>query len=208
VEMPFSPNITVGGDTWVVELKKTLQALRVRLEELRGKYAETNPQVLSLRDQIVEVEKQLREEGRLHVLLQKQALEVDRAQEHQLERSVGVLNQQLDSYPESRVRLEELDAEIQINTDLYKRTREQAQLAVVAGATSPDWAARLLVPAGRAVRTNQLDIIRIALAPLLALAVSIGLAFFVDSLDHSLKSVREVEDVLGLRVLASVREVK
>jgi capsular polysaccharide biosynthesis protein len=106
------------------------------------------------------------------------------------------------------VRLQELDKRIELTEELYRQTRQDQAQAQVAGAITPDWTAELLVPAGMAARVNRLDYIRIALAPLLALAVSIGLAFFVDSLDHSLKSVREVEDALGLKVVASVPEVK
>ncbi|MBI5837800.1 MAG: hypothetical protein HZB25_11180 [Candidatus Eisenbacteria bacterium] len=208
VELPFTPNTQAGGDSWIVDLKKALQDLRVNLEELRGKFSDTHPQVLALKDQIAEVEAQLRREARVHRMLAEQNLQVIRAQERQLEGSLASLSRQLSGYPSARVRLEELDKMIELTQDLYKQTRERQSQALVASATTPDWTATLLVPAGPAVRMNKHDYVRIALAPMLALAVSIGLAFFVDSLDHSLKSVREVEDVLGLPVVASVPEAK
>ena len=97
---------------------------------------------------------------------------------------------------------------IVINQELYKAMRDRQDRALVATNATPDWTASLLVPAVQAFRVNKLDYVRMALAPILALAIAIGLAFFVDSLDHSLKSVREVEDILGLPVVASVPEVK
>jgi hypothetical protein len=48
--------------------------------------------------------------------------------------------------------------------------------------------------------------VRMALGPILSLIVGLGLAFFWDSLDRSLKSVREAEEYLSLPVLAVVAE--
>ncbi len=208
LDLPFSPNTQAGGETWIVELKKQVQDLRIHLEELRSKYSDDHPQVLALEQQIVQVEAQLKRESRAHLLLEEGSLRVVRAQENQLTQSLTELQSRLQSYPDAQVRLEELNKLIELSEELYKQMRERQNQALVAGATAPDWSAHLLAPAAPALRINKHDYVRIALAPLLALAVSIGLAFFMDSLDHSLKSVREVEDVLGLTVIASVPEVK
>ena len=180
----------------------------MRLDEARSKFSAENPQVLALKEQVEQLEVQLRREVRGHRLLRQQALQIARAQEKMFSHSMDSLRSELERYPAGAVRIEETTALIGINQELYKNMRDRQDRAVVATNASPDWTATLLVPASMAVRLNKRDYVRIALAPALALAIAIGLAFFVESLDHTLKSVREVEEVLGLPVVASIREVK
>jgi capsular polysaccharide biosynthesis protein len=47
-----------------------------------------------------------------------------------------------------------------------------------------------------------------ALGPMLALVVAMGVAFFLESLDHSLKNIAEVEEFLDTQVLATISEFK
>jgi capsular polysaccharide biosynthesis protein len=44
--------------------------------------------------------------------------------------------------------------------------------------------------------------------PFLSLIVGLGLAFFIEGMDHSVKSVAEVEQYLGTTVLATVSEAR
>lgn len=208
LDFTYEPTTETLNESWVVDLKRNLQELRMRLDESRSKFSGDNPQVLSLKEQVDQLQAQLKREVRGHRLLRQQALQIARAQEKMYSHSLDSLRSELDRYPASSVRIEEVTALIGINQELYKNMRDRQDRAVVATNASPDWTATLLVPASLAVRLNKRDYVRIALAPMLALAIAIGLAFFVESLDHTLKSVREVEDVLGLPVVASVREVK
>ncbi len=66
----------------------------------------------------------------------------------------------------------------------------------------------LLTPAGRPYAKNQRDYVRLALAPMFSLIVGLGLAFFVDGLDSTIKNPREAEEALELTVLASLTEQK
>ena len=53
--------------------------------------------------------------------------------------------------------------------------------------------------------SNPRDLVRLSLGPILSLLVGIGLAFFFENLDHSLKNPEEVERYLELPVLTSVK---
>jgi capsular polysaccharide biosynthesis protein len=64
----------------------------------------------------------------------------------------------------------------------------------------------ILNPASPAVRKKTRDYVRIALGPAFSLIIALGLAFFVDNLDHSIKNISEAEESLGLSVLASCPE--
>jgi len=47
-----------------------------------------------------------------------------------------------------------------------------------------------------------------ALGPMLAAVVALGVAFFMESLDHSLKNMAEVEEYLDTKVLATISEFR
>ena len=47
-----------------------------------------------------------------------------------------------------------------------------------------------------------------ALAPIFSLVIGLGLVFFIESLDHSIKSPEDAEESIGLPVLATLWEMK
>jgi capsular polysaccharide biosynthesis protein len=47
-----------------------------------------------------------------------------------------------------------------------------------------------------------------ALAPVFSIVIGLGLVFFLESLDHSIKGPADAEDALGLPVLASLGMMK
>jgi capsular polysaccharide biosynthesis protein len=102
----------------------------------------------------------------------------------------------------------EIDLRIAALTKNYEDLTRAAAQAKIAKATSPDWTVDLLTPAGRPYAKNQRDYVRLALAPIFSLIVGLGLAFFIDGLDATLKSPRETEEALELPVLASLTEHK
>ena len=71
-----------------------------------------------------------------------------------------------------------------------------------------DYEVVVLSPATRPEATNPRDPVRLSLAPALSLFLSIGLAFFLDRMDHSLRNREDVENFLGLPVLSSVPEIR
>jgi len=64
----------------------------------------------------------------------------------------------------------------------------------------------LLAPAGVATPSNQLDIVRLLLAPAFSLLVGIAIAFFIDGLDLTVRTANQAEEYLDLPVLASLSE--
>ena len=75
-------------------------------------------------------------------------------------------------------------------------------------ATSPDYTVTLLAPAGSPYAKLTKDYVRMGLAPLMRLVVGFLLAFFLDSLDHSLRTSSDVEQHLGVPVLAALPDSK
>jgi capsular polysaccharide biosynthesis protein len=85
----------------------------------------------------------------------------------------------------------------------YEELNKQHMDARVTVASNPEWTVTIISPASPAYQKKTRDYVRIALGPLFSLIVSLGFAFFVDNLDHSIKNVAEAEEALGFQVLAS-----
>jgi hypothetical protein len=66
----------------------------------------------------------------------------------------------------------------------------------------------LLNPASPARPENTLDYVRLGLAPAFSLVVGVGLAFFVDGLDLTVRTSPQAEEEVRLPVLAAIRERK
>jgi capsular polysaccharide biosynthesis protein len=49
--------------------------------------------------------------------------------------------------------------------------------------------------------------VRLALGPILSVIIGLGLAFFLESMDHSVKSRAEAEEYLDAPVLATISEM-
>ena len=62
--------------------------------------------------------------------------------------------------------------------------------------------------ARRPVARKTKDYVRMALAPIFSLIVGLGLVFFMESLDHSIKGAADAEESIGLPVLATLWHVK
>ena len=80
--------------------------------------------------------------------------------------------------------------------------------AEIAMASHREWEITVLTPASKAWPQRTQDYVRIALGPFLSLIVALGIAFFFESLDHSVKNQAEVEQYLKSKVLATFAEVK
>jgi len=75
-------------------------------------------------------------------------------------------------------------------------------------ASSSEFEIVVLTPPGKASARRTSDYVRLAVGPFLALIVGLGIAFFFESMDHSLKNPAEVEEYLGSTVLATVGDMK
>jgi capsular polysaccharide biosynthesis protein len=66
-----------------------------------------------------------------------------------------------------------------------------------------DYSVKVLSPAIGARVNAKADMVRVALGPLLSLMFGIGLAFYLENLDHSLSNRDDIEQHLEIPVLAS-----
>ncbi len=208
IEVPFMANNFSGNDAAIFEIKKKLSDARVRYREMETIYVPQSRELQQMKSQVDQLESMLATEVRTRINLGESEVRALEARAGQIRRAMSEGQARLSTYPARTARMSEIETRIAALQKNYTELTDAAAQAKIAKATSPDWTVDLLTPAGRPYAKNQRDYVRLALAPIFSLIVGLGLAFFIDGLDATLKSPRETEEALELPVLASLTEHK
>jgi uncharacterized protein involved in exopolysaccharide biosynthesis len=205
-DLPFITNANVGNDNIITELKRKLGEARGRLKEMETVYVPTSPQLAQQHTEVEHLEGQLKIEVANRIRVGEAEVTVLEAKRAQILRSLNEGQSRMATYPERNARISEFETKIASLRKSYQELTESSDQAKIQKATSPDWNVALLTPASKPYPKNQRDYVRLALAPIFSLIVGLGLAFFIDGLDSTLKSPREAEEALALPVLASLTD--
>lgn len=204
----FFSNMELGNAGSFATLKDRRQNLLLQKETLLSKQTPEHPELKGVLQALAEVEDQIRREARTALaLLESRGSTLAEKERTLLSLKAGYRGQ-LEELPLREIRIGQLDQQLETMRSRYKELVGKDIQAKIYEATSPDWTVTLLAPASRPVALRATDYVRLALAPILSLVVGLMLAFFLDSLDHSLKSAGDVEEYLGVPVLASLPESK
>ena len=196
------------NDAVITELKQNLAEARVRYKEMETIYVPQSRELVQMKSKLEEMEAQLAAEVNSRIRQAEGDLRAFEARAASIRQSESMGRSRLATYPERTAKMTEIDLRIAALTKNYEDLTRAAAQAKIAKATSPDWTVDLLTPAGKPYAKNQRDYVRLMLAPIFSLIVGLGLAFFIDGLDATLKSPREAEEALELPVLASLTEHK
>jgi len=210
------------------------QKIKGNLSELEQQYAtlqkeakpEDQERMASLREQITHTKRDLINElmkstareniadplSQVRNLLQESiALEVDletfKAREQGLKNTMDGYNRELQMLPKQELALARLIRDKEVNDKIYGillERREEARITEagkVGDVRVIDYADAPIKP----IRPNKIKTLIFALV--LGLSGGIGLALFLDSLDTSLKTDRDVEKYLNLPVIASIPSI-
>jgi succinoglycan biosynthesis transport protein ExoP len=207
-DVPFQSSPSSGNDLIITEIKKDLTDARVRFREMENIYVPQSRELQNMRSKIVQLEGMLATEVNTRIRIAEADVRALEAKAASVRRAQSTGESRLATYPARTARMGEIEMRIAALTKNYNELTESAAQAKIAKATSPDWTVDLLTPAGRPYAKNQRDYVRLALAPIFSVIIGLGLAFFIDGLDASLKSPRETEEALELPVLASLTEHK
>lgn len=208
IEVPFMANSYSGNDAAIFEIKQKLSEARVRYREMETIYVPQSRELMQMKSQVDQLESMLGAEVKTRIALTESEVRSLEAKAGQIRHAMNEGQARLSTYPARTARMSEIETRITALQKNYTELTDAAAQAKIAKATSPDWTVDLLTPAGRPYAKNQRDYVRLALAPIFSLIVGLGLAFFIDGLDATLKSPREAEDALELPVLASLTEHK
>jgi uncharacterized protein involved in exopolysaccharide biosynthesis len=171
-------------------------------------YTEKHPEVIAIDNQVADLRRKLIQEVR-------NAFDLAIAQRDELAAKYQALlnekrrtEEQIALLPEKDKELARIESNIRANEEKYQlllRKRDEAEIAI---ATSNEFDVTILSPPSRAAQRRTSDYVRLAVGPFLSLIVGLGLAFFFESMDHSLKNAAEVEQYLGTNALTTIPETR
>jgi len=206
-------NLAIGGASSdlqtaiMMDIKHGLQGLRLHKESLLQQYTDRHPEVIAVAKQIQDLLGDLKQEVQNAYEVQKSGIKGLIAKRKSLASQLRATQAALSVLPKKAVELSRIENNIesaQTRYDVLLRRQHEAEIAV---ASNPEWEITILTAAGKAWPSKTKDYVRLALGPFLALVVGLGIAFFFESLDHTLKNVGEVEEYLRAPVLATFTEV-
>lgn len=207
-DLPFSAEGPRGADVAIVELKKRLSDARVRLKSMQSIYVPSSSELTQQNAEVEDLQRLLSNEVSNRLRVAQAEITNLEARRNETARALGEGQGRMATYPERSARLLEFGTHIDALQKNFQELSQASGQAKIQKATSPDWTVALLTPASKPYPKNQRDYVRLALAPIFSLIVGLGLAFFLDGLDATLKNPREAEDALELPVLATLTEQK
>jgi uncharacterized protein involved in exopolysaccharide biosynthesis len=190
------------------DIKSELQKLKTKREELLTLYTEKHPDVIAVDNQLTDLRVQLRQEvANAYELAVSQYDEIS-AKYESLLREKRQTESDISALPDKQRELGRIESNIRATEEKYQLLLEKQHEAQIAIATSEVFEITVLNPPGKASAKRTSDYVRLAVGPILSLVVALGLAFFLESMDHSLKNNSEVEQYLRTAVLATVSETR
>ncbi len=205
VDVPFIFRTDRSEGGVLISLSQNLNSRLVEREKLLSIYTERHPDVLSIDNQIAEIRKSIAREVEKATFLRQSELASLEAERDVLLGKIAQMTERLRLMPVAERDLAELKAGIETIERQSANLYYMSATARAGQTNMADYHVTLVSPAGKGVPSNPRDVVRMSLGPILSLLVGIGLAFFFDNLDHSLKNPEEVERYLGLPVLTSVK---
>lgn len=196
-------------NAWMLnQIREEVLRSRMERDELAATLQPSHPKYKAAQQALDSAERTLNDEVASTVALirseiedSEESLTLSREQERRL-------STEFNNIPKYQIDLEVVDHEIKVARDELRELKGKQIQSQVNQATSQEYTLTMLSPASAPYAKNTRDYVRMALAPIMSLVVGLLLAFFVDSLDHSLRTRQEVEEQLGLPVLASLPETR
>ncbi|HEX2255837.1 MAG TPA: polysaccharide biosynthesis tyrosine autokinase [Afifellaceae bacterium] len=188
----------------VAQLRGRLSELKRELAELGAKYGSRHPAVVNVRAQMADVERQIGDEAQRILASSENAYRAAISREESIADSLREIKGEAAEMSQAEIRLRELEREAAANRALFesflarfKETSQQATLQmpdsrIIEAATVP----------GAPSKPNRKSIIIMGF--LLSLAGGAGLALLLEQLDNGFRTGRQVEEVFGAPLLASV----
>lgn len=213
VELQKSPDASVssvdqplGKETALDALKNRIVEQQTRIAQLRERYRDESPEVQNAVATLATLQALLRKEIQSSLDIQRSRISLQQSRIETLDRDIAELRRRLSDMPRSQRRLEDLEAELKTLRMRYDDYAKARDLARINSNTSQELNVVLLNPAGPGLASNARDWVRLALAPAFSLVVGIGLAFFIDGLDLTVRTAAQAEEYLEVPVLASLSE--
>jgi uncharacterized protein involved in exopolysaccharide biosynthesis len=194
------------ADNVIAELKRQILNQQTRVAQLRERYLDESSEVRSAEETLQSLRAMMAREVQGRIEASEALVRSLEARRQVVLNEVNSVAAQIEELPGKESRLDELDRRIAVLKDSYEELSRRSDQARIAQATTSNLTVLLLAAAGKATMVNARDYVRLALAPIFSLLVGLGLAFFVDSLDTTVRTPGEAEQALQLPVLATLAD--
>lgn len=189
-------------------IKFELQELNQQREELLQKFTERHPEIVAIDSQISGLHSDLEREIENAYRIETQELEALHGRRGTLSAQLNKVRADLNSLPDKDLELTKFDTVIANLRAKQELLLERQSLTDIALAGRSEWEVTVLSNASRPYSKKTHDYVRLALGPFLSVVVALGLAFFLESLDHSVKNMAEAEEYLNTPVLTTISDVR
>jgi len=179
-----------------------------RIARLLELYRSDSPEVVNAQVTLDTLRGMLQREAQARYVIAHARMQVARAKLDAIDRDIGALDAKLAQMPDLEARVGEMDNQIATWKQRHFDLARNSDQARVNENTVPLISVFMLNPASPARQGNSQDYVRLGLAPAFSLVVGIGLAFFVDGLDLTIRTSPQAEEEVRLPVLAAIRERK
>ena len=185
----------------IQDLKQEESKLERLVTELSRRYGPKHPQMISAKSELDSIRQNMNLQISNIVEGVEREYEIDRANERSLSGAVEELKQRIRVTNRKEFRLNALEREVQTNKDLYdaffKRIQETSATSDLqtANARIVDQAFTPEAP----VKPKKKLIVAVAM--LMGLLISCGIAFLLEMLNNTIRTTRDVEEKLNLPVL-------
>jgi uncharacterized protein involved in exopolysaccharide biosynthesis len=193
----------------ITKLKGDLLDMELQLELLLQKFTPEYEEVKNLDNQISATKNKIEQEINEIIEMEGTAIQSLKAEEGVLQTSIDKIKNEIKNYSQKEYELTQLSRGIDDTRETYSmllKVREEARISLAKIARGVK--IRIVSPAfvlPDPVRPRKA--LNIILSVFLGLLGGLGLAFFVEHIDHSVSSPAELEQLKGLNVLGSIRDI-
>ncbi len=204
VDLPaLGPN---AGLDAMADFKRKVLDQEARVAAIRERYREDSPEVVNALETLNTLQNLLKREVDNRLDVSQSRIDALTSALAGADREIAKRQTMLATMPDKQVKLAVMDQEISVLRLRYEGLSKDGDLARVTQHTTPRVSVWLLSPAGPALSKTAKDYVRLALAPAFSLVIGIGLAFFVDGLDVTVRTSGQAEEAIELPVLATLNE--
>jgi succinoglycan biosynthesis transport protein ExoP len=206
-ELTFSLSQYVLQGGILQNIKFALQNLNLKRDELIQKYTDQHPEVIAVNEQIARLHADLKQQVQNAYNIELASLQELKARRSQVLEELNSVRAELEAMPDKERQLSEIDAMIKKLEERYALMQQRQGESEIAQAGHTDWDVVVLANASAPYSKKTQDYVRLAIGPLLSLIVGFGIAFFMESMDHSVKNAAEAEEYLDAPVLVTISDL-
>jgi uncharacterized protein involved in exopolysaccharide biosynthesis len=197
-------------EKYIAKLKGELLDMEIQRDQLLQRFKPTYEEIVELEKRITATRKIIRYETQQIINQERTAIRALRAEEQALQNALDKINLDIKAFAKKEFEFNQLNRGIDDNQEVYSmllKQREDARIALakLQQGVQVKIISPAVLPQKPAKPRKRLNIV---LGVLLGLMTGLGLAYFIESNDHTIRTAEELNKYTSLTVLGSVRDLK